>query len=74
MGTATETLEGPETCDSARALDKMREGLQTAGHLRDDVLDRARREPVQALAVAFAVGIAMGALVGWTWRRPAAKV
>lgn len=71
MATSTATLEGPETRDSAqRALEKMRESIEKAGHVRDDVIDRTKREPVKVLAVAFGVGIAMGALLGWTWRRP----
>ena len=75
MAISTATLEGPETRERAqRALEKMREGLEKAGHVRDDVLDRTKREPVKALAVAFgvgiAMGIAMGALLGWIWRRP----
>lgn len=71
MATSTATLEGPETRDSAqRAIERMRESLGKAGHVRDEVIDRAKREPVKALAVAFGAGIALGALLGWTWRRP----
>lgn len=72
MATSTATLEGPETRDSAaRAVQRMRESIAKAEHVREEVIDRTRREPVKALATAFAVGIAMGAVLGWTWRRPA---
>ena len=71
MATSTATREGPEVRDNAeRALALMRESIDKAGHVRDEVIDRAKREPVKALAMAFGVGIAMGALLGWTWRRP----
>lgn len=71
MATSTATLEGPAARDSAaRAIQKMKEGIEKAEHLRHDVIERAAREPVKALAVAFGIGIALGALLGWTWRRP----
>jgi hypothetical protein len=71
MATSTATLEGPETRASAeRAVQRMRESIAKAEHVRDEVIDRTKREPVKALAVAFGVGIAMGVLLGWTWRRP----
>ena len=72
MATPTATLEGPELRDTAqRAVERMRESIVKAEHVRDEAIDRTKREPVKALAVAFGVGIAMGALLGWTWRRPA---
>jgi hypothetical protein len=71
MATSTATLEGPETHDHAeRAVQRMRESIARAEHVRDEVIDRTKREPAKALAMAFGVGIAMGALLGWTWRRP----
>jgi hypothetical protein len=71
MAISTATLEGPETRASVeRAVRKIKEGIGRAEHLREDVIERAKRQPVTALAVAFGVGIAMGALLGWTWRRP----
>ena len=74
MATSTATLEGPETRDTAaRAVQKMRESLAKAEHVREEVIDHTRREPVKALTAAFGAGIAMGALLGWTWRRPTTK-
>ena len=71
MATSTATLEGPETRASAeRAVRTVRESIEKAEQVRDEVIDRTKRQPAKALAVAFGVGIAMGALLGWTWRRP----
>jgi ElaB/YqjD/DUF883 family membrane-anchored ribosome-binding protein len=71
MATSTATLEGPETHDAAeRAVEKMRESIDQAAHVRDEVIERTKQEPLKALAVALGVGLAMGALLGWTWRRP----
>ena len=62
MAISTATLEGPETRDSAaRALALMKEGIDRAEHLRDDMIERTKVDPVRGLAIAAGVGFGLQA-------------
>jgi ElaB/YqjD/DUF883 family membrane-anchored ribosome-binding protein len=48
-----------------RALKTARRRVDELGDVKNEVIHRVRRQPVQAIGIAFAAGIVAGAVVGW---------
>ncbi len=40
-----------------------------AEELMDDTTDRIKRHPVETITMSFAVGVAVGVIIGWAMRR-----
>jgi hypothetical protein len=53
-----------------RAITSVRHRVEELGDLKDGALRRVKRQPLQAMAAAFGIGLAAGVAVGWIACRP----
>lgn len=48
-----------------RALKTFQRGVHRAEDLKDEAIHQVKRQPVKAVAIAAATGLAVGTIVGW---------
>ena len=52
------------------AITSVKRGVEELAELKDEGVQRVRRQPLGAVGIALGVGLVLGLAVGWTVRRP----
>jgi ElaB/YqjD/DUF883 family membrane-anchored ribosome-binding protein len=53
-----------------RAITSLKRGVEELADLKDEAVDRVKRQPLRAVGIALGVGLVLGLAVGWIGRRP----
>lgn len=53
-----------------RAMKSIRRSVEQVDDLRDAAVSRVRRQPLQAVSMAFCAGIVLGTVARWIGKRP----
>jgi hypothetical protein len=51
-----------------RAMKSVQRRVEDLGDLKDEAIHRVKRQPLEAMAAVFGVGLALGVAVGWIAR------
>ena len=55
------------------AITSVKRGVEELAELKDEGVQRVRRQPLRAVGIALGVGLVLGLAVGWTVRRPGGR-